>query len=215
MELVRFDKDKHDIVDVAHLMASTDFETITHYFPNESYVKVFSFLALNGIFDNEECYVFEDRMNTKEGNDSKNHNIYNTKIRALAYIETKKSKISRDNIFKLFSIFKTVGIINAVKFIYINYKYSRILAEIEEGDIYLAELSVSRNQRGNGIGPIMLNKIIDLARKRGFKRLTLDVESNNSHANYVYEKFGFKTFGKDSIKWNGKKKEMYHMEYIL
>ncbi|MGL6298167.1 MAG: GNAT family N-acetyltransferase [Methanobacteriaceae archaeon] len=218
MELVRFNKDKHDINEFAHLMAATDFETVNHYFPNESYIKVFSALVLSDFSDNEEFYVFEATCSMES-------NINNSvkPIIALTRLETKEPKISlnkfsnkfSNNFSKFFSILKIAGFTNTLKFFYMNYQFSRILAEIQEEDMHLAELSVSSNQRGKGIGPIMLNKVIDLARKRGFKRLTLDVESNNSHAKHVYEKFGFNIFAKDSIKWRGKKKEMYHMEYIL
>lgn len=205
MELVRFNKDKHDIKEFAHLMASTDFETVNHYFPNGGYIKVFSALALSGATDNKEFYVFEDPDDNKDSGT----------IIALCYLETKDAKISKKKLSKFFSILKIAGIRNGLKFFYMNYQFSRILSEIEEDDLYLAELSVSSNQRGKGIGPIMINKVLDLARKRGFKRLILDAELNNDHARYVYEKLGFKTFGKDSINWRNKKKEMHHMEYIL
>lgn len=48
---------------------------------------------------------------------------------------------------------------------------------------------------GVGIGEIMMQTLLDLAKKIGYEQAELEVVSNNERAISLYEKLGFETFG--------------------
>ena len=60
-----------------------------------------------------------------------------------------------------------------------------------EKEIYLYRFFIDEKYRNNGIGTIVLNKIIDLAKKEN-KDMSLEVIGENI-ARDLYERLGFKT----------------------
>ncbi len=56
----------------------------------------------------------------------------------------------------------------------------------------LEMLAVSPEARGKGIGKIMLDYLVDLARHEDFARVTLEVIDSNEKAKDLYEKKGYK-----------------------
>lgn len=63
-------------------------------------------------------------------------------------------------------------------------------------DIHITDIVVRKAQRNNGIGSAILSKLIDLSKlDKNIKSLTLEVNSNNTPAQKLYEKFNFKKVG--------------------
>ena len=63
-------------------------------------------------------------------------------------------------------------------------------------DIHITDIVVRKAQRNNGIGSAILAKLIELSKgDENIKSLTLEVNSNNTSAQKLYEKFDFKKVG--------------------
>lgn len=63
-------------------------------------------------------------------------------------------------------------------------------------DIHITDIVVKKAQRNNGIGSAILAKLIELSKgDENIKSLTLEVNSNNTSAQKLYEKFDFKKVG--------------------
>lgn len=58
-------------------------------------------------------------------------------------------------------------------------------------EIYVPELIVSRNYQNQGIGTLLLNTSISLAKKRNCHRIRLESGINRKGAHKFYKKFGF------------------------
>ena len=62
-------------------------------------------------------------------------------------------------------------------------------------DCHITDIVVKKDCRQNGIGSKLLEKLIQEAKLKKVNSLTLEVNSNNSPAQKLYEKYGFKTLG--------------------
>lgn len=62
-------------------------------------------------------------------------------------------------------------------------------------DIHITDIVVKKDFRKNGIGSLLLQKLITLTKELKFHELTLEVNSNNEIAKKLYLKFGFKELG--------------------
>ena len=63
-------------------------------------------------------------------------------------------------------------------------------------DIHITDIVVRKAQRNNGIGSGILAKLIELSKgDENIKSLTLEVNSTNTTAQKLYEKFDFKKVG--------------------
>lgn len=63
-------------------------------------------------------------------------------------------------------------------------------------DIHITDIVVRKAQRNNGIGSAILAKLIELSKgDENIKSLTLEVNSTNTTAQKLYEKFDFKKVG--------------------
>lgn len=62
-------------------------------------------------------------------------------------------------------------------------------------DIHITNIVVKKDFRKNGIGSLLLQKLISLTNEFEFKELTLEVNSSNISARKLYLKFGFKEIG--------------------
>lgn len=63
-------------------------------------------------------------------------------------------------------------------------------------EMFISNLAVFKEYRGLGISTALLKSVEERAKNWGFRKLTLFVETDNSHAKMVYEKFGFKEAGR-------------------
>lgn len=59
----------------------------------------------------------------------------------------------------------------------------------------LYSIAVAANERGNGIGEALLARAAHTARRRGNRRLRLEVRSDNPWAQRLYERLGYRQFG--------------------
>lgn len=90
-----------------------------------------------------------------------------------------------------------------------------VLADIEEDDLYLAELAIDSRLRGQGIGGKVVCDVIDYAKSKNYKRVTIDADFRNHGAKRLYERIGFKVFNKKSLKFLSFERGMYNMELKL
>src|SRR3954447_7181221 len=58
-------------------------------------------------------------------------------------------------------------------------------------DCLLEDLFVLESARGSGLGRALLDKVVELARERGCRRIELDVNDNNDAALALYRSLGF------------------------
>ena len=89
------------------------------------------------------------------------------------------------------------------------------LSDIKEDDYYFAIVAVDEDSRGQGIGSLIIEEGIKLARKQGCKRVVLDVDIENKGALRFYEKLGFTIFNTKSISIFRWEEGVYNMEYLL
>ena len=59
--------------------------------------------------------------------------------------------------------------------------------------IYLSRLIVKKERRGNGIGGILIDFMIEQIRDMGYKEITIGVNKDNIAALHLYRKKGFTT----------------------
>lgn len=90
-----------------------------------------------------------------------------------------------------------------------------VLCDIEEGDLYLAEVAVDESQRGKGLGRNVVCDVIDYARSKGYSRVILDVDFRNKGAKRLYESIGFREFNKKRVKICSFERGMHNMEFNL
>ena len=90
-----------------------------------------------------------------------------------------------------------------------------VLCDIEENDLYLAEIAIDESQRGKGLGRQVVNDVIDYARSKGYDRVILDADFRNEGAKKLYESIGFKQFNKKRVKIGSFERGMYNMEFSL
>jgi ribosomal-protein-alanine N-acetyltransferase len=69
-----------------------------------------------------------------------------------------------------------------------------ILETSKESDIL--NMAVSPAYRGRGAGAALLAALIEISKKNNVEKITLEVRPNNTKAQKLYEKFGFKPIGR-------------------
>ena len=62
---------------------------------------------------------------------------------------------------------------------------------LREHEAYISALAVSPTRRRHGHGSALLAHVIDLARARGYRQISLRVEADNSAAQALFERHGF------------------------
>lgn len=90
-----------------------------------------------------------------------------------------------------------------------------VLSDIEEGDLYLAEIAIDESQRGKGLGRRVVCDVIDYARSKDYSRVILDADFRNVGAKKFYESIGFEEFNKKRVKIGGFERGMHNMEFNL
>lgn len=63
----------------------------------------------------------------------------------------------------------------------------------ESEDCWLEDLYVSADARGSGLGRALTEAVLERARRRGCRRVELDVNSENTPALALYRSLGFET----------------------
>jgi len=101
---------------------------------------------------------------------------------AFPMLETDESKVMLKVL--LYSGTSLVGVHNGRVISY-------CLGEMRGDSLHIMELAVRRAYRGKGVGKLTLRTMEKLARKRGAKRITLEVAVSNEVALSLYEKEGY------------------------
>lgn len=71
-------------------------------------------------------------------------------------------------------------------------------------DIHITNIVVKKDFRNNGIGNMLLYKLIQLCKDKNTTSITLEVNSHNVSAIKLYEKYGFKKVGIRKKYYNNK-----------
>lgn len=90
-----------------------------------------------------------------------------------------------------------------------------VICDIEEGDLYLAEVAIDESLRGQGIGRRVISDVIDYAKSKNYRRVTIDADFRNERAKSLYERIGFRVFNKKRVKIGSFERGMSNMELIL
>lgn len=67
--------------------------------------------------------------------------------------------------------------------------YGGLWLILDEG--HITNIAISSPYRGQGIGNLMIEKLIDTCEKRGIYNMTLEVRKSNLIAQSLYKKYGF------------------------
>ncbi|MDJ0665421.1 MAG: GNAT family N-acetyltransferase [Acidimicrobiia bacterium] len=76
------------------------------------------------------------------------------------------------------------------------------MSNVPEGDFYVHALAVDANERGSGIGSLLLDEMEEIARRCSSQRLVLDVAATNKGGRRLYERRGMFTES-ESPRWFG------------
>ena len=141
------------------------------------------------------------------------NNKYNPKniIGMLQIVKGKKDGLIGDILY----LITKLKSLEALRFSYMYFLDSLVLANLNEDDLYIAEIAIDECKRGKGLGTKIIKKVIKKAKEKGFKRVVLDTDLRNIGAVKLYESIGFKKFNEKSPKFFKKERGMYNMEYIL
>ena len=71
---------------------------------------------------------------------------------------------------------------------------------LHEHEAYISALAISPPARRRGHGSALLTQVIDLARSRGYRQVTLRVETDNSAAQALFRRHGF-TIDRRRFQW--------------
>jgi ribosomal protein S18 acetylase RimI-like enzyme len=198
MKFERMDMEKHSPYKVAELLYETDHDIFNFFYKNKSntadILEKLIILGENN-YGHEHFYVV-----TQDG----------SVIGILMFFVGHHHTLG-----ELEFNFRHLSFVNAVKFLLIDLKDILVLSHLKKCDFYLAGVAVDEEFRGQGVGSLILDEGIKVARSRGCKRAVLDVSIDNPGAKRLYEKTGFKVFNKRSYPWFGGKIGMYNMELIL
>ena len=82
-------------------------------------------------------------------------------------------------------------------------------------DVHITDIVVKKDFRKNGIGSLLLQKLILLTKNSNYKELSLEVNANNIAAQKLYLKFGFKELGIRKKYYNNTDDAVIMTLYIL
>ena len=186
---------KHDSHKVAELLYETDHDIFNFFYRTKSNAAI----------------ILEKLVRSGNNNIGHEHiNVVTQNERVIGFLLYSTGSHNKFRDLKFF--FKNLNPIDAFRFLLIDLKDSFILSHLEKCDFYLAGVAVDEEFRGQGVGSFILDQGINMARKRGCKRVVLDVALDNLGAKRLYEKKGFKVFNKRSYPWFGGRIGMFNME---
>lgn len=201
MQIKKLDLNVHDSKKVSELIYFTDAHTYDQILKNKSQAvdKIEKLVkAGNNSIGHEKIYVVT------------NHNDENVLGALVTYKREETTTKS-----ELRTFLKVLSPLDAIRFTILDFLDARLLADIGPEDFYLACVAVDENARGQGIGTFILESAVEIARELGKKKAVLNVDFENKGARRLYERFGFKIYGQNTMKWFGGEKGMYHMEFLL
>ena len=176
----------HDIYKVAKLFYDVDFRTFDMLFKSEE-------KAI-------ECIAKDFK---KEKTDDMFYVILDDENDIIGLLMLYTSKTSHDLYF------------NSPKLVIVDILDHFVLCDINDDDLYLAQIAIDPKMRGQGLGRKVILEVIDYARSKGYKRVTIDADFRNEGARKLYERIGFKEFNKKQVKIGSFVRGMHNMELIL
>jgi len=108
----------------------------------------------------------------------------------LAYPAGDMKKLANKIIKYTTGIIRISGLLNFLKMLF-RLRLNKYLPGTEDDEFFISNLAVFEEHRGKGIAKKLLTKAEEMAVEKGLSKLSLYVETDNSHAKRVYEKFGF------------------------
>ncbi len=108
-------------------------------------------------------------------------------------------------------LIKTIPI-TMLKNVKLHLMIRNLLGVVKSGELYISNVAVYRKYRGKGIGTRLLTFAEETAREKSAKKLSLEVETENTRAKLLYERLGFKIEWKTpKWKYKGKILEFYRI----
>ena len=77
---------------------------------------------------------------------------------------------------------------------------------ISDIEVEIMNIVTKKSERGNGIGKILLNKIIEISKNNSTQNIFLEVNENNVIARKMYENAGFLQIGERKDDYNSHEK---------
>lgn len=105
--------------------------------------------------------------------------------------------------------------LKSIKLVIVDILDHFVLCDIENDDLYVAEIAIDESMRGQGLGRKVLFDVIDYAKSENYRRVILDADFRNAGAKALYERIGFKVFNKKRLKIGSFERGMSNMELIL
>ena len=186
LNYVNFDPKIHDIRKVAKLVYDVDFRTFDMLFRDSE--KAISTIA-NDLKKHEPTGTFKVILNDND----------EVIVVLMAYISDKPLDIR----------------IKSLRLIIVDILDYFVLCDVKKGDLYLAEIAIDDSLRGQGVGRKVIGDVIEYAKSKNLKRVTLDADFRNVGARRLYERIGFKEFNKKRVKIGSFERGMHNMELIL
>jgi ribosomal protein S18 acetylase RimI-like enzyme len=77
-------------------------------------------------------------------------------------------------------------------------------SKVPENTLSLDSIAVAEYSRGRGVGKLLIDEVIQFARRKGFSKVKLSVINTNPRAKALYEQIGFKVIKVENIPfpWN-------------
>lgn len=198
----KFNPEIHDYHKLASLTYDVDFRTYEKVFKNKD-IALFAIeeeMVLTFKKDNNENYSF--------------YVILDDHRQIIGMVKISKGEthhLIQDSLF----LFKNLRFSEASKLSYISLLDSLVLSKVNNNDLYIGEIAINPENRGQGLGKLVINKIIKYAKNKGYKRVVLDADFRNLGALKLYESLGFSVFNQKSSKILDSQRGMYNLEYIL
>jgi ribosomal protein S18 acetylase RimI-like enzyme len=86
---------------------------------------------------------------------------------------------------------------------------------LSKSDIYISNISVFEQYRGQGVGTFIIKNIFELAKQKSCNRAVLHVSDVNPRAKKLYSSLGFTVFERKKTRYLGIKSGTYCMEYHI
>jgi ribosomal protein S18 acetylase RimI-like enzyme len=202
MKFVKLDIDKHDLNRVSELIYETEltiFKQLLGKNESEAVQNIKKLVKLgNNSFGHEHIHVVSDEEENILG--------------ILVSFCGRETSLWSD--FREY--FKVLNFYNFLKYAVKGTLINELLtASVGKNDYYLSNIAVDPQFRDQGIGTYILENAFKTAEKKGCKRVLLDVTLNNEGARRLYERFGFKVYGKKDPKLIFKGKGTLNMSHFV
>ncbi|MCK9152566.1 GNAT family N-acetyltransferase [Methanobacterium alcaliphilum] len=200
MQMKKLDVTKHDTLKVAELIYFTDAHTYKRILKNKAQaISKIEKLVIEG----NNSIGYENVFVVTEEDDQ-----------VLGVLVVSKDNLSSTR-SEIKAFWKVFSLRDTIRFTILDLIDAVFLAKLKHGDFYLACVAVDENCRGLGIGTFILDSALKIARSEGMQKVVLDVDIENKGAKRLYERFGFKIFGKNTLPWINGEKGMFHLEYVI